>query len=109
MHVGLLECALKSAPQIRVSEALNRGIFEFRSYIYLSKEKSTGLVDGHRRKMSPILGDFFPGQSFPGLYVRQCTHKHLQTPNEAQLEGPGIFITLGGFHFNLPSNGISAR
>ena len=106
MHVGLLECASKSAPQIRVPEALNRGIFESRSYIYLSKEKSTELVDGHRRKMSPNLGDFFSGQSFPGLYMRQCTDKHLQTSHKAQFEGPGIFITLGGSYFYLSSRSI---
>ena len=36
--------------------------------------------------------------------MRQCTHKNLQTSNEAQLEGPGIFIALGGSYLYLPSN-----
>ena len=106
MHVGLLECASKSASEIRVFEALNRGIFEFRSYIYFSKEKSSELVDGYRRKMSPNLGDFFSDKVFPGLYMRQCTHKHLQTSHETQLEGPGIFIILGGSYFYRPSIGL---
>ena len=103
MHVGLLECASKSAPQIRVSEALNRGIFESRSYIYLSKEKyRTGRRASAKNEPKPRR--FFSGQSFPGLYMRQSTHKHLQTSLEAQFEGPGIFITLGGSYFYRSSN-----
>ena len=50
--------------------------------------------------MSPDLGFFF-GQSFPGIYMRQCTpHKHLQTPHQTQLEGTVIFLILGVLIFS---------
>ena len=93
VHVGLLECASKSSPKTRVFEAPNRGIFRTWILYLLFKRKNPELEDGHRQKISPKRGYFFSDKVLLGG-IRQCTHKHLQTSHETQLEGPGIFIIL---------------
>ena len=79
------------------------GVFSYLDLIFTFLKKKSGAGRRASTKNEPKTGRFFFGQSFPGLYMRQCTHKHLQTSHETQLEGPGIFIILGGSYFYLPS------
>jgi hypothetical protein len=91
VHVGLLECASKPAPKTRVSGALNWGVFEFRSYIYFSKEKSSELVDEHRRKMSPNLGDFFSEKVFLGSTYANVPISTFRSPMKHSWEALEFF------------------
>jgi hypothetical protein len=110
----LLECASKYAPEIRVFEALNRGMFLNLDLIFTFQKKKFRTGRRASTKNEPKPGRFFSGQSFLGctcanknIEEKKCTHKHLQTSHETQLEGPGVFITLGGSYFYRSSTTAS--